>query len=96
VPLRAVFYLEQSPADECLELKKNAAAISIARSALEVFRSIDFEFPLREELEVKKDLYIGAASMAAAIPVFRLRLSLTGRFWERIEEALAKNERMTK
>jgi SynChlorMet cassette protein ScmC len=96
VPLRAVFFLGQSHEDQCLDLKKNTAAISMAGAAIEVFRSIDFEFPRREEPEVKKALYVNASSMALNIPAFRLRLSLTGRFWERIEEALAKNERKTK
>jgi SynChlorMet cassette protein ScmC len=96
VPLRAVFFLGQSQVDQFLRMNKNAAAISMAGAAIEIFRSIDSEFPRSEEPDVKKALYINASSMALKIPAFRLRLSLTGRFWERIEEALAKNERMTK
>jgi len=96
VPLRAVFFLEQSSGDECLDLKKNTAAISMAGAAVEVFRSIDFGFPRREEPAVKKALYANASSMASKIPACLLRLSLTGRFWERIEEALGRNEPMMK
>ena len=88
VPLRAVFFLEQSPGDECLEMKKSTAAVFMAASAVEVFRSIDFGFPNREEPAVKKALYASASSMALKMPAFLLRLSLTGRFWERIERAL--------
>jgi SynChlorMet cassette protein ScmC len=92
VCLRAVFFLEQSAEDECRLLKKSAAAISLAASALEVFRSIDFEFPRREEKEVKKALYASAASLALEIPSHLLRLSLTGRFWEKIEQILKKGD----
>ena len=88
VPLRAFFFLERSPVDECLELKKSAAAISLAGSAVEVFRSIDFGFPSREEPAVKRALYASAASIALTVPAYRFRLSLTGRFWEKIEEVL--------
>jgi SynChlorMet cassette protein ScmC len=90
VPLRAVFFLEQSSEDECLDLKRSTAAISMAASALEVFRSIDFGFPQKEEKEVKKALYANAASLALAVPGFMLRISLTGLFWEKIEEKLEK------
>jgi len=92
VPLRAFFFLEKFPVDEYRALKRSASAISMAASALEVFRSIDLEFPRREEPRVKKALYANAASMATAIPSFLLRVSLTGRFWERIEEALGLPE----
>lgn len=92
VPLVAVFFLAQSPGDECRHLKKSAAAISMAGSALEVFRSIDFGFPNGEDASVKKALYHNAAAAALAIPAYRLRLSLTGLFWERIEEALEEGD----
>jgi SynChlorMet cassette protein ScmC len=92
VPLRAVFFLEQSSEDECLGLKRSTTAISMAASAIEVFRSIDFEFPRREEEEVKKALYSNAASLALEIPSHLLRLSLTDRFWVKIEEVLGQVE----
>ncbi|HOD35458.1 MAG TPA: SynChlorMet cassette protein ScmC [Syntrophales bacterium] len=90
VPLRAVFFLAQSQEDCCLDLKRSITALSLSRSALEVFRSIDFEFPRREEASVKKALYESAASIAMATPAYHLCLSLTGRFWEKIEEVLER------
>ncbi len=93
VPLEAVFFLGQSLEDQCLHMNRNAAAIAMATSTIEVFRSIDSEFPRKEEPDVKKALYINASSMALKIPAFHLRLNRTGRFWERIEEVL-NNERM--
>lgn len=90
VPLRAIFFLKQAPVDEFLNLQKSNAAISLAGSALEVFRSIDFGFPRREEANVKKALYENAASIAVAVPSHLLRVSLKGRFWEKIEEVLGQ------
>jgi len=88
VDLRAVFFLEQAPVDDCRALKSSTAAISLAASSLEVFRSVDIDFPSREEAVVKKGPYANAASLALRVPSFLLRLSLKGRFWEKIEEAL--------
>ncbi len=88
VDLRAVFFLEQFSEDECLDLKRSTAAISMAASAIEVFRSIDFGFPRSEEEGVKRGLYSSAASLALKIPCHLLRVSLKGCFWEAIEEVI--------
>jgi len=93
VPVRAVFFLEQSAEDQCVALPGSTTAISLAASALEVFRSIDLGFPRRETADVKKAPYANAAAAAALIPSYLLRLSLTGRFWERIEQVLEKGDR---
>jgi SynChlorMet cassette protein ScmC len=90
VPLRAVFFLKQAPVDECLAMKQSNAAISLAASALQVFRSIDFGFPRREEANVKKAPYDNAASLAMVVPSYLLHVSLTGRFWKKIEEVLGQ------
>ena len=37
---------------------------------------------------VRARIFENACSLAASVPVYRLRLSLTGRFWENIEEVL--------
>jgi SynChlorMet cassette protein ScmC len=93
VPLRAVFFLEQSIGDECFVLKKSTAAISLAASALQVFRSIDFGFPRGEEASVKKALYASASSLAMVAPSHLLRVSLQGRFWEQIGDVLEQGEK---
>jgi SynChlorMet cassette protein ScmC len=87
VPLRAVFFLEQSRADGCLPLRKGAAAVSLAASALQVLRSLRYDFRA-EGSRVNRGLYENAASIALTLPSWRLRASLTGRFWEEMERAL--------
>jgi SynChlorMet cassette protein ScmC len=87
VPLRAVFFLEQSLADECLPLKKSAAAVSLAASSLQVWRSFRYDFRI-EGPGVNRAIYDNASSVALSLPAWRLRASLTGRFWEGMERAL--------
>jgi hypothetical protein len=36
--------------------------------------------------------FANAAAMAEAVPTYILRLSLTGRFWEKIEKVLEKGD----
>jgi SynChlorMet cassette protein ScmC len=92
VPLQAFFFLQQGPADECLDLTKSSGAVSLASSALQVLRSVDYSFPRGENAHVKRGLYANAASIALAIPSYLFRVSLSGRFWEKIEEVLATQE----
>ena len=94
LPLRAVFFLRQAREDECLEMKKSAAAVSLASVALQVFRSIDCDYPRTEDSEVNKSLYVNASSLALAVPAYILRISLTGRFWETIEAVLEKSDNL--
>ena len=90
VPLRAIFFLQQFAEDECRDMKRSTMAISLAASALQVFRSIDFRFPRGEDTSVKKALYENAASIAMATTSYLLRVSLQGRFWEKIEDVLGQ------
>jgi hypothetical protein len=75
-------------------MKKSMAAVSLTASTMEVFRSVDPLFPTQEEAGVKKALYDNAASIALAVPACILRISLTGRFWEKIEALLETGDRL--
>jgi len=41
-----------------------------------------------EEILLKKKLIDNASKIARAIPTYKLRASLTGRFWEEMEKIL--------
>ncbi len=93
VPLRAVFFIEQAQGDECIAFDKVRSAAALARCSLEVFRSVTGHFRLRyESTDVKRAIYNNAASLALAMPCYLLRLSLQGRFWDKIEEVLEKGD----
>jgi SynChlorMet cassette protein ScmC len=88
VPLEAIFFLEQREADEATPAGRGEAAVACRRSAMEVFWSVG-PFMLRgDPMNIPTRAFENTVDFSLAIPAFRLRVSLTGRFWERIEKAL--------
>lgn len=88
VPLEAIFFLEQWEADEATPVGRGEAAVACRRSAMEVFWSVG-PFVLRgEPMNIATRAFENAVDFSLAVPAYRLKVSLTGRFWERIEEAL--------
>ncbi len=88
VPLEAVFFLDQSGSDEVVPVGRGAAAVGCSQSANEVLRSVG---PFRldgRQLNVGSRVFENAADLFLALPAFQLRVSLTGRFWEKIDEVL--------
>ncbi len=89
VPLDAVFFLVQAGEDEAVPAGGGAAAVMLDRAAMMVLRSVEAHSEPFERTPLRTKIFESAASLAASVPCFVLRLSLTGRFWEKIEEALA-------
>ncbi|MFO7650117.1 MAG: SynChlorMet cassette protein ScmC [bacterium] len=89
VPLRALFFLDQSPLDRLEPLHGTRVTALAMESAEEL---------VREVLFVLKDMSVihrlcsealrTARGLAAAIPAWSLKFSLEGRFWEEIERVL--------
>lgn len=88
VPLEALFFLQQAETDERFPLAESQAAIGMAASAVEVFKAASIAYPSYEHPDVRKSIYRNAAALSHRIPAYILRVSLTGRFWEKIEEVL--------
>lgn len=88
VPVSAIFFLEQSDVDEIIPLKSEDATILITGSATQAcdkfFRDIDKS----EQAKIMRESFNNAFEMARKIPTYRLRLTLTGRFWEIIEKVI--------
>jgi signal peptidase I len=88
VPLRAIFFLGQSPSDRLEPVNATQA------TALALESAIDLAWETRRTTEesAAQTLYgegISAArALAAAVPAYSLKLSLGGRFWEEIERVL--------
>lgn len=88
VPLEAVFFLDQSESDEVVPVGKGAAAFGCSQSANEVLRSVGpFQLDGRQ-VNVGSRVFENAADLCLAVPAYLLRVSLEGRFWEKIEEAI--------
>ena len=90
VPLEALFFLQQGQEDECLPLAESQASIGMAASAAEVFKATSIAYPSYEHPDIRKAIYHNAAALSHRIPAYILRVSLTGRFWEKIEECPEK------
>lgn len=85
LPLSAIFFLEQGETDEAIPIGQGQAAALIAESAGQICR-----FFLRDLVEgqirmITGKIFHNACEISKAIPAFRLRVSMEGRFWEAME-----------
>ena len=89
VPLRAVCFLEQAPADSITPVGRGEAAVRLYAAADQA-RSLALRQTSPEAAQARRARWFaGAAALSAAVPSFVLRLTLDGQFWELIEAALA-------
>lgn len=87
VPLRAFFFLQHEPEDEAEPLAGAKTALVIEKACKEALIPFDF-FSLGEVSFPGGNIFANAVSLAAAVPAFRLRVSLDGRFWEKMDDVL--------
>jgi SynChlorMet cassette protein ScmC len=90
VPLAGIFILQQSKTDFLKELGQGEAAPLIYHSARHICqRNLNYLKP--DELDfARKMLFENACQMTKSVPAYLLGASLTGRFWEQIENAMEK------
>jgi SynChlorMet cassette protein ScmC len=89
VPLRALIILEQSPEDGVVSLGKSAAAVAVEKACVEALEPFYLRGDRRGRLS-RRNLFDNAMALAGDVPAFRLRVSLEGRFWGKIEDAIGK------
>jgi SynChlorMet cassette protein ScmC len=88
VPVSAIFFLEQSDIDEAIPLDANQSAMLIANSATQACNTFITNIKKEYQTEFMREAFNNAFEIAKAIPAYRLRVSLNGRFWEEIEKVL--------
>lgn len=88
LPLSAIFFLEQADADEVIPVGEGEAAASMCQSAMQVCYRYWSDLDRKGSRTLKKGLFKNACELARVIPAFKLRVSLEGRFWEKIESVL--------
>lgn len=87
-PLAGVFFIEQSSSDECLPADPSKALVeTIVAAQLVLIRHLWYCDP-EEAKGLRSDIFANACEVLKKVPSFRLRVSLTGRFWEKMEAAL--------
>jgi len=89
IPIRAIFFLAQSSTDQLEPVNATQATALALESAEELAREVLLELTDADAARILCSEALSAAkSLAAAVPAYSLRLSLHGRFWEKIEGAL--------
>jgi SynChlorMet cassette protein ScmC len=88
IPLRAVFFLAQSPSDQLEPVHVTQATALTLESAVTILQEA---YDLADEDAARVLIRQGvdaAKALALATPAFSLKLSPDGRFWEKIEGVL--------
>jgi SynChlorMet cassette protein ScmC len=88
VPLRAVFVLEQAPEDHTDSLGGGETACLLAECGEQVTWPAFHNLPEEQVRSLRARRFDNICDMTRAVPAFRLRLSLTGTFWNEIESLL--------
>lgn len=88
IPLRAIFFLEQASGDEVIPLGKGAAAARLFQTAVDISRPEWKHIDEQHRRIYHQQAASSAVELAKEIPAYILRLSLSGRFWEKLEPVL--------
>ncbi len=88
VPVYGMFYIEQADVDSVLPVGEGQSVAQMSESAYQAYRSY-WEIVKNENKKLlQRKMFHNSIAMVKKIPVFKLRVSLHGRFWEEIERAL--------
>ena len=90
VPLRAIFFLSQSPADRVESLSVSQATAMLMETVQHVSGPMARYLSEAEVWALHREQLAAAEALARAVPAFTLYLSLTGAFWEEVERVLAE------
>jgi SynChlorMet cassette protein ScmC len=88
VPLMDIFFLEQSEADAVEPLGEGRAAVLMTESAAQICEKFWRNLAEEDKKKHRTKLFDNACEMAKSIPAYRLKVSLDGRFWEKMEEVI--------
>jgi len=88
LPISAVFFLRQAEADDIECLGEGQASVLMSESAFQVSQRFWFKQNRGIQREKRREIFSNACETAKMIPAFTLRVSLEGKFWEKIEEVL--------
>lgn len=91
LPLSAVFFLEQDTADEAIPVGRGLAAALIAESAGQICHFFFRDFVGEQKRRIAETIFNNACNLARAVPAFRLRASIDGRFWEEMEKTVRES-----
>jgi len=88
VPLSGIFFLEKSETDEVEPVGEGEAAMLMTDSAMQICEKFWRNKDKEDQKEFREQLFNNSCKMAKKIPAYRLKVSLEGRFWKKMEEAI--------
>ncbi|MDQ1318623.1 MAG: hypothetical protein QG588_2285 [Candidatus Poribacteria bacterium] len=88
VPLRAIFFLEQSETDEVIPLRIGESVSYVNESSVQVCQKFWVSMDNESKIKFRTVIFNNACEIAKNIPAFRLCTSLHGKFWEEIEKVI--------
>ena len=88
LPLTSIFLLEKSTLDEVIPLGQGEATAFVNQLALQMCYRYWADLGPTEMRSRRTQLLENICELARAVPAFKLRVSLDGRFWEKIETVL--------
>ncbi len=87
-PLSAIYLLEQGDKDKVTPLGQIEAVVHLCRRVREKCPFHEWGLASHQERSVRLKIFENAQNLARSLPVYRLSVSLEGRFWEKIGEDL--------
>jgi SynChlorMet cassette protein ScmC len=88
IPLSAIFFLDRSENDEVIRLSPDKTPIYMTGSSYQVLAKIIRLMNKNEQSIIMRQAFNNAFDILKAVPIYQLKISLTGKFWENIEEVL--------
>jgi SynChlorMet cassette protein ScmC len=88
VPLSGLFFLEQSEEDAVEVLGEGKAAVLMTESAAQICEKFWRNLGEEDQKKHRAELFDNACEMAKRVPAYRLKMSLNGRFWRKMEEVI--------
>jgi SynChlorMet cassette protein ScmC len=90
VPISALFFIAKAGADEVVHIGQGKAAVLLYEAATDVCNPITRNMGTGETRELNRLIFENSCRLAAEIPAFILRVSLSGQFWVEMEKVLSK------
>ena len=89
VRLSAIFFLERADIDASIPYPRWQAATSLYISSVEAFGKYEMNMDTAHTTKFRARMLDNACQIALAVPAYVLKASLTGQFWDAIEQVLS-------
>ncbi len=88
VPLSAIFFLEQAQTDEVVSIGPTEAAVRMNQSANQIFGPPAQGLEKTGQRSIRTRFFQNSCDMSKSVKAYLLKVSLRGRFWDRINDVL--------